>query len=500
MNTKLSYLPLLLAFLGCSGNHNQNLENPNIVIVLTDDLGYGDVSELNPESKIQTPNIDALAGEGVWFTDAHAAASVCSPSRYALLTGRYAWRGKLKSGIVLPYDEPVIEKGRVCLPQMLKEKGYNTVCIGKWHLGFLWPWKDGIMPPAQDRHTGLKNDMFDWSKPIGGGPLAIGFDHYFGDGVPNFPPYAFIEDSFLTCNPVDIDPSKFEFIGPTGYFHGAGPGQEGWRLENVMPSLTQKAVWYIENNCKKKEPFFLYFATTSPHTPVVPLPKFQGKSKDGYRGDYVVQTDDAIGQVIRALKENNCFDNTLLIVTSDNGPDTYTIEEIRKYNHFAAGPYRGVKFDTWEGGHREVFVASWPAGGIVGGKKNNSLISLTDVFATIAGIVGYELPENCAEDGYDILPSLKSLKPIRKEMVYQNAKGNLGLRQDNWVYLEGSGGNKKPDWYNKIFDIQSPDSTIQLFNLSKDPGQKINIEENYAEKVRKMADRLTEIKKNGKSR
>ena len=503
MKTNL-FLPLLFfPIIGCSERQKQYSNLPNIVLILTDDLGYGDVSKFNSESKIKTSNIDALANEGVWCTDAHSGSPVSSPSRYSLLTGRYAWRGKLKKGIVLPYDEPVIEEGRLCLPQMLKDKGYNTACIGKWHLGFLWPWKDGIMPSAEVRHKGLKNSMFDWSKPISGGPLAIGFDHYFGDDVPNFPPYAFIEDSSLTCQPVDIDHIKLasQSIGIQGGFHGDGPGQEGWKLENVMPTITKRAVSYIDDMSKSKSPFFLYFATTSPHTPIVPLQKFQGKSMAGYYGDYVIETDNAIGQIVKALKENGCFDNTLLIVTSDNGPSPLIRGVIQDYDHFPAAYLRGMKFDSWEGGHRIPFVISWPAGKIVGGKKHENLISLVDLFATIASIIGFNLPENCAEDSYNILSSLKDLKPVRKELIYHNGTtGDLGFRKDNWVYLEGSGGGKEPDWLVKLLKIQSPDALVQLFNLSMDQGQKINVRDKYPEKVKEMSTRLSEIKNSSKTR
>jgi arylsulfatase A len=499
MKNILFFLLLSFPLVAACQKDKQNLSRPNVVIVLTDDLGYGDVSKYNAESKIHTPNIDALADEGVWSTDAHSGASICSPSRYALLTGRYAWRGKLKKGIVLVCDEPVIEVGRLTLPQMLKDKGYNTACIGKWHLGFNWPWKDDIVPSSHDRNHNLKNSMFDWSKPITGGPLAIGFDHYFGDDVPNFPPYAFIEDSALTCQPIDIDQNELKSIGVRGGFHGSGPGQEGWKLENVMPVITQKAVDYIENMSKEKEPFFLYFATTSPHTPIVPVDDFQGTSKAGYYGDYVQQTDDAIGQVIRALKENGSFDNTLLIVASDNGPSKLNINVIQDYNHFPAAYLRGMKFDSWEGGHRIPFVASWPAGKIAGGKKTEALVSIIDIFATVADIVGYDLPENAAEDSYNVLSTLRDLKPVRKELVYHCGSGELGLRHSNWVYLEDSGGKKEPDWLVQLLKIQSPDDVVQLFNLNHDPGQKINVKDRHPDQAKEMMARLSEIRKGSRT-
>jgi arylsulfatase A len=489
---RLSFLMIsVLLVASCSPNE---IESPNIVLVLTDDLGYGDVSKYNSQSKIKTPNIDALADAGIWCTDAHSPAAICSPSRYSLLTGRYAWRGELKQGIVLVCGDPVIEKGRMCLPQMLKEKGYQTACVGKWHLGFSWPWKEGNVPTFHERNHELKNSMFDWSEPIAGGPLAIGFDYYFGDDVPNFPPYAFIRNSALTCDPVHIDHNELQSIGVRGWFHGSGPGQEGWKLDEVMPALTHEAVNFINKASRNEKPFFLYFATTSPHTPVVPVSDFQGKSGAGYYGDYIMQTDDAIGQVIQAIKENKCFENTLLIVTSDNGPSPLIREVITENNHFPAAYLRGMKFDSWEGGHRIPFIISWPAGNLTGGQRNEALISLTDVFATIAGITGYPLPENSAEDSYDILPALKDQIPVRRELVYHSGSGNLGLRKDNWVYLEGSAGRKEPEWLVEILEIQSPDDTVQLFDLGADPGQKIDVKEKYPDKVQEMKNRLSVIR------
>lgn len=492
----LLLLVLLISGSSCGKQKGMTIGKPNIVIILTDDLGYGDVSKYNPDSKIQTPFMDALAEEGIWCTDAHSTCAVCSPSRYSLLTGRYPWRGKLKKGIVGVCEESVIEDDLYTLPQMLKDNGYHTACIGKWHLGFDWPWKDGVYPPKNVRNHQLNNELFDWSKPIKGGPLAIGFDHYFGDDVPNFPPYAFIEDSALTCKPVQInkDDLMATCIGVAGTFHGNGPGQEEWQIDQVMPTITEKAVKYVIDQSKKDEPFFLYFSTTSPHTPVVPVPEFQGKSLAGTYGDYVVQTDDAIGQLIKSLKDNSCFENTLLIVTSDNGPSPKIVDIIRDYGHLPASHLRGMKAHTWEGGHRIPFIVSWPAGGLKGGKTSDALISLSDIFSTVAGILGVELPAGSAADSYDILQCLTKNLEVRKEMVYMNYAGDLGLRQDNWVLLEGSGGRPEPDWKLELFKIQSPDAPVQLFNLNNDPGQKVNIHENHPKKVEAMHNRLMEIK------
>ena len=309
---------------------------PNIVIVLTDDLGYGDVSFLNAESKVKTPHMDALAAAGVWATDAHSPSTVCSPSRYAMLTGRYSWRAKI--GRLNPWKESAIENDRVTLPKILKSKGYFTACVGKWHLGFDWPWKGGEKPTASVIGKGTSKatcDLFDWSKPIKGGPLGAGFDYYFGDDVPNMPPYAFIENDRLTCDPVDVNGRALmkQQTMPGGYIHGIGPGEKGWQLDKVMPAITAKAVETIQKQSKTPEPFFLLFATTSPHSPIVPQAKFQGGSGAGPYGDFIVQTDDAVGQVVEALKAAGVYENTLLVISSDNGPAPFMRELIQSHQH-----------------------------------------------------------------------------------------------------------------------------------------------------------------------
>jgi arylsulfatase A len=495
---KLIVCVLLLASSGAAA-----LEKPNIVLILTDDLGYGDVSFLNSESKVHTPHMDALAKAGVWATDAHAPSTVCSPSRYSMLTGRYAWRGKLRSGILNPWEESAIEKDRVTLPKMLKTKGYYTACVGKWHLGLDWPWKGGEKPPASVIGKGTSKatcDLFDWSKPIKGGPLGAGFDYYFGDDVPNFPPYAFIENDRLTCDPVDVNGRALmkQQLMKDGYIHGVGPGEKGWRLDNVMPAITSKAVETIQKRSRTPEPFFLMFGTTSPHSPIVPQEKFQGSSKAGPYGDYIVQTDDAVGQVVAALKVAGVYENTLLVVSSDNGPAPFMRERIQSHQHNPSGPLRGLKRDLLEGGHRVPFIASWPDGGINGGRRIDAMLSLTDLFATIAGIVGVPLEEGVAEDSLDILPTLRADEPCRNELVYHAANGKLGLRQGQWVYLRPGGITPEPEWYKEMWKGDAIDAPGLLFDLSSDLGERINLCDKFPERVQRMEAHLAEIMK-GKS-
>jgi arylsulfatase A len=478
---------------------------PNIVIVLTDDLGYGDVSFLNAESKVKTPHMDALAKTGVWGTDAHAPSTVCSPSRYSLLTGRYAWRGTLRAGRLNPWKESAIEKDRVTLPKMLKEEGYATALVGKWHLGFEWPWKGGKKPPASVIGKGTSKatcDLFDWSKPIKGGPLGAGFETYFGDDVPNMPPYAFNENDRLTCDPVDVDGRALmkQQLMKGGYIHGVGPGEEGWRLEKVMPTITGKAVEYIQEQSKGAEPFFLLFATTSPHTPIVPQAEFQETSEAGPYGDFIVQTDNAVGQVVATLKAAGVYENTLLVVSSDNGPAPFMRELIQEHQHNPSGALRGLKRDLLEGGHRVPFIASWPQGGIDGGRRIDATLSQADLFATIAGIVGVPLKEGVAEDSLDILPALRADEPVRKELVYHAANGKLGLRQGQWAYLRKGGITVEPEWYTKMWRGDTVDAPGLLFDLSSDLGERSNLADQYPERARRMEARLAEIMKGESTR
>jgi arylsulfatase A len=475
--------------------------NPNIVIILTDDLGYGDVSFLNPQSKVNTPHMDSLAKEGVWATDAHSPSTVCSPSRYAMLNGRYSWRHKI--GRLNPWKESSIQKDRVTLPKILKEKGYYSACVGKWHLGFDWPWKGGVKPPTSVIGSGTSTatcDMFDWTKPIQGGPLGAGFDYYFGDDVPNMPPYAFIENDRLTCDPINMDGTDLrkQQVMQGGYIHGTGPGQKDWQLNQVMPTITAKAVEIIEEKSKSPNPFFLYFSTTSPHSPIVPLEKFQEQTQAGPYGDFIAQTDHSVGQVVAALKQAGVYDNTLIIVSSDNGPAPFMRDLIKEYEHNPSGSLRGLKRDLLEGGHRVPFIASWPSRGIKDGRRLDSTLSLTDLFSTIAGIIDLPLRDGVAEDSLDILPTLISDKPVRTELVYHAANGKLGLRQGNWAYLRRGGITEEPEWYQDYWQGDSLEAPALLFDLSKDLAQKTNLQSSNSRRIKRMEKRLAEIEK-GKS-
>ena len=419
-------------------------QKPNIIYILADDMGYGDMGCNNPDGKIPTPNLDRLAGQGMRFTDAHAGSSVCTPSRYNILTGRYAWRSRLKRGIVWEWDGPLIEAERPTVASMLRDQGYRTHCLGKWHLGWDWPTFDGRHPnetlpfgqigtqaAAEERHEfGRRN--IDFTKRIGGGPVDRGFDSYFGVDVPNFAPYAWFEDDHLTALPAEEKPADM-YVRP-------GKAVPGWSLEAMIPEFTRRAVKGIEDHVAS--PFFLYFPLTSPHSPIVPNQEFRGNSGVSRYGDFVCEVDWVVGQVMDALDRTGARDNTLLIFTSDNGPEDRTdddegvYERARQRGHYSMGPLRGVKRDTWEGGHRVPFVASWPAT-IPPGRRCDQLISIGDLMATSADLVGIELPKGAGADSVSILPLLRggTDRPVRDFVIHHSASGTFAVRRGDWVLI-----------------------------------------------------------------
>ncbi|MCF6331829.1 MAG: arylsulfatase [Draconibacterium sp.] len=487
MKQKILILIILsLIFQGCNKKPD-NKSLPNIVIILADDLGYGDPTCYNPSSKIPTPHIDQLATEGFLFTDAHSESAVCTPTRYSILTGRYAWRTRLKKGVLWPWDEPLIEKERLTLPEMLKQKGYRTAAIGKWHLGWDWPASDSLSAKKTN------GENINYSKEIMGGPLDRGFDYYFGDDVPNFPPYTFIENRKVTVIPT---------VEKSGNLYGhKGKMAPGWKLENVMPEITKHSVKFIEEAAKdKSKPFFLYFALTAPHTPIAPLTKFNGKSRAGRYGDWVFEVDWAVGEIMKALKNSGADKNTILIFTSDNGSPARngknyggpTQSVIRDYGHNPNGKLRGMKGDIWEGGHRVPFIAKWDDK-ITPGKKTNVLICSMDLMATIAEIVDFNLPENSSGDGKSLLNVLKDNNENGREfLVNHSLRGVFAMRKGNWklILSNRSGGfsdGKNPNGYG----IETPG---QLYNLAADPGEKNNLYSKHPEIVEELTKELETIK------
>jgi arylsulfatase A len=475
-----------------------NAARPNIIIILADDLGYGDVQSFNPHSKIPTPNLDKLARQGVRFTDAHSPSSVCTPTRYGLLTGRYPWRSRLKAGVLSPLGKPLIEEGRLTLPAMLKQQGYATAIVGKWHLGWDWATTDGKV--AAITPNGLSN--VDFTKPVANGPITRGFDYFYGVDLPNFPPYVFIENDRTLGTPTETIPPNNPDI------NRKGPMMKDWDPVKILPAITDRAVRYVEERAKSSQPFFLYFALTSPHYPVVPSPEFVGKSQAGVYGDFVVQTDAAVGAVMDALQRAGADKNTLVIFTSDNGPEVASevkigaYERINKSQHASMANWRGVKRDAWEGGHRVPFIARW-TGKIPAGKTNDSLLGHLDLMASIAALTGYKLLSEAAPDSFNQLPALLQNKATKRgELVYHEHNGHLALRQGDWVFVDSAtcgDGNKEPEWFRQARGLHNCAGPGALYNLKTDPAQAKNLYDAQPDKVRALKVRLEQIRQEERS-
>ncbi len=481
---------LLFAFLAFHSSpftlHSSPL--PNIVIIYADDLGYGDVQCYNPErGKIPTPNIDRIAHEGMRFTDAHSSSGVCSPSRYTLLTGRYHWRTRLQRGIVGRWEPPVITPDRLTIASLAKQAGYNTACIGKWHLGWNWPIAEGEKELFLTGGYGGKKDITAtdahrkaWAKafsqPIGGGPTTNGFDTYFGTDVPNWPPYCFIEKD----RTVGI-PSEFANIElfEENQASVQGPAIDDWTLEPILPELGKRAVAYIQNESKKSAPYLLHMPLTSPHTPIAVNEAWKGKSGLNPYADLVMETDAVIGQFLQAIDKSGEADNTLVIFTSDNGCAPYIGGKyLEEMGHYPSGPLRGYKSDVWEGGHRVAFIVRWPEV-VAASSVCDQLIHQADVFATLAGILDKEIPENAGEDSFSLYGLLKGDdKPVRTNAVSCSSKGLPSIRSENWKLILGPGSG---GWAEG-----SEDEPIQLYNLENDIGETENLADQQPERVADM--------------
>ena len=354
---------------------------PNIVILYADDLGFGDLGCYNVNSKIPTPHLDRLAQGGMKFTDGHSSSAICTPSRYALLTGRYHWR-KFHS-IAKQFGASKIDSERLTMPEMLQKMGYHTGVIGKWHLG--WDWKAIRKPVSTDRRVKNHFDDFDWNKAIPGGPCAHGFDYYFGDAVINFPPYGWIENDRVVKAPdTMLDTKKWKKIKEGKWECRMGPACSDWDPYQNLPVTTQKGVTYIEEQAAKDQPYFLYFSYPSPHAPIIPNDQFDGTSEAGSYGDFIVETDDSVGQLLDAIERSGEAANTIVIFSSDNGPEHYAYNR-DEFNHWSSEPLRGLKRDLFEGGHRVPYIVRWP-GKIPANSTSHQLVSQIDIMATLAAV------------------------------------------------------------------------------------------------------------------
>jgi len=480
---------------------------PNVVVLYADDMGYGDLSAQNRESKIPTPNLDRLATQGMRFTDAHSSSGICTPSRYALLTGRYHWR-KFHD-IVQAFGPPVLDD-ELTLAELLRRRGYHTACIGKWHLG--WNWDDilrsGAVPQPLPGGRGrlYAPGDFDWSRPISGGPLSHGFDEYFGDDVPNFPPYAWFENDRVITEPTEpltITPETAE----GAWEARPGPMVKGWDFYGVIPRLTERATEWIAGRRGREEPFFLYVPFNSPHAPIVPADEFRERSEAGGYGDFMVQTDDKVGRILAALEEHGFADNTLVIFTSDNGPERYAYERARRFGHRSSGPLRGLKRDLYEGGHRVPMIVRWP-GVVPEGSVSDALISQIDLMATIARAVGSELPAGQAGDSLDFLDvwrggageaagkaAVAGIGP-RRSLVHNTFARAFAIRHDRWLLVLAKSGahSQVPAWFDEANGYVGHDQPGELFDLSVDLAQRHNLYAEHPGVVRELTELFGEIR------
>ncbi len=472
---------------------------PNILIIYADDLGYGDVACNNlARGKIKTPHLDALASAGMRFTDAHSSSGVCSPSRYALLTGRYHWRTRLQRGIVGTWGKPLIAADRLTVASLLKQHGYTTACIGKWHLGWDWPIETGKQPPLFNAKKGPDNaptseQLAAWrttfSQPISGGPITRGFDKYFGTDVPNWPPFCFIEQDRTVGIPTEFLPARLLQDNQASV---PGPALKNWKLEPILPALYQRATEFIKQAATAQQPFFVYLPLTTPHTPLAVNSSWVGKSGLNAFADLVMETDNVIGRVLQSVDELGLSDNTLVIFTSDNGCAPYIgVEQLEAHGHFPSGPLRGYKSDAWEGGHRVPFIIRWP-GRVSANSVCSQLIHQADLMATIAEIVGATLPANAGEDSHDIGPLLRGQdRPIRQHAISQSSGGLLALRQGDWKMIFGSGSGG----WGKGADAMP----AQLYNLSVDISESKNLYANNPEQVQQMTALMEKLVTDGRS-
>lgn len=455
------------------------MRKPNLIYILADDMGYGDISALNEHCGFKTPNLDEMAENGVCFTDAHSTAAVCTPSRYGILTGRYNWRSRLKSSVMGGYSEALIEKGRKTLADMLKENGYRTAMVGKWHLGMKFAKEEGFVEKPD---FGVC-DHVDYHGKIEGSPISNGFEYFYGiSGSLDMPPYIYIENDHFTAQPDHVTKGTGK-----GFFR-EGPTAPGFVHEKVLDELTEKVLEKMEEY--REEPFFLYFPMPAPHTPILPASQFCGKSGTNEYGDFVLHCDDVAGRINRKLKELGLYENTIVIYTSDNGCSPMAdYPELLSQGHNPSYVFRGTKADIYEGGHRIPLIVQWPDR-VPEGRRCSRIVCLCDIMATMADILGISLDAETAVDSVSNLPLW--LNPdeeeVRADLIHQSIDGSLSIRKGKFKLemCPGSGGWSEP----KPGEEPEGAPSFQLYDLSEDIGERKNVIEEYPEVVKELREIL----------
>jgi len=464
---------------------SQSPSKPNIIFILADDMGIGDVSHNG--GKAATPNIDLLAKQGMRFTDAHTSSSVCTPTRYSCLTGRYNWRTRLKSSVFFsPHDAPLIKTDEPTIGSILQDNGYHTACIGKWHLGIGWQFKEDFKPEKHQKGQGWD---IDYTKPAIT-PQNNGFHYFFGiQASLDMPPYVYIENDKATDIPT-----------VTKAFNRKGAAAADFEANQCLITFAEKSVAYINQRAtaEHKAPFFLYLPLTSPHTPIVPSEKWLGKSSIGKYGDFLMETDWVVGEVVNALEQNKLTDNTVVIFTTDNGcSPAAKIPNLVKQGHLPNGKLRGHKADIYEGGHRVPFIVKWP-GQIKPETETSRLTCQTDITATVADIIGHRLEPHAAVDAVSFLETLKDPSKVeRTAIVNHSINGSFAIRSGKWklALCQSSGGWSAP----KPGKAAKDAPPVQLFNLQEDLQEKNNLALEMPEKVKELTALLEKFVKDGRS-
>jgi len=485
---------------------------PNIVIILADDLGYGDVGIYNSKAAFATPNLDKMARAGIRFTDAHSPATICTPTRYSLQTGRMAFRtGRPSGAFEGPGGPSLIEPSRLTIASMLQKRGYTTALYGKWHVGLTWVDSDGQRVQGQDLAATRRID-FKRSMPLPDGPVNRGYDYFFG--TPNCPTtdplYVYIDQDRVPAPATDLLDKRTLPDHPFAWDNDVGMVAPGYLFEGTDQLFLDKAVSFMQRHRKSSpdRPFFLVLATQAAHAPSFPSPEFKERTAAGPHGDFILELDAIVGKLLGVLTDLGLEKNTLVMFSSDNGPEVRTTTLMRTlYGHDGARPWRGMKRDGWEGGHRVPFIARWP-GRIAPGRVSAQTMTLTDVMATVASVTGVALPDDAAEDSYDMLPVLlgrqAEAKLVRPYTLTQSFRGQLQIRRGPWKYLDhkGSGGND----YATNAELQPyhlpervPDAPGQLYNLDDDPGETRNLYNDRPDIVKELQALLAETKASGRS-
>lgn len=492
----LLFYCLLFAWIPCtavSADRVINSKGPNVLVILADDLGYGDVQCFHKQSKVPTPELNRLAAEGMRFLDAHSPSTVCTPTRYSLLTGRMAFRTGYR-GVFTGVGGPcLIDEGRLTLASMLKQSGYRTSMSGKWHVGMTFFDSQGT-PIHQGGLEAVQR--VDYSRPSIGGPVDHGFDQFFGtvccpttDWL-----YAYMVNDRIPVPPNQILDRRLLPEHPWSFDNRPGMVASDFDLEEVDQVFLEKSRAFLKEHAAnhRDQPFFLFHSMQAVHLPSFPSPKFQGKTGLGPHADFIFEMDHIVGELMKTLRETGMDRNTLVIFTSDNGPEVGTVIEMReRHQHDGAHPWRGMKRDNWEGGHRVPTLVWWPTV-VPAGSSASQTICLTDIFATVADVLGFPLSDAVAEDSFSFLPVLSGdhSAKVRPYTLHQTMSLSLGIRKGKWKYLhhKGSGGNS----YQRGRLVQyalpdvAPDSPGQLYNLESDPGERNNVAEAFPDVAREL--------------